>query len=160
MISFSAIVEIIIDQPIEQAFLGIVPIELSKVFTGYGPLPAVSGVSDQVGGWDAEGQTRTVLLSDGSSANERITEYQYPEYFSYTVSRFTGIFRFVTTSANGEWWFEPLSEKQTHVKWRYTYNSRSAVVAPLLWFIVNVFWRGYMNKSLTLTKHYIESNDA
>lgn len=151
-------VETIIDVPREQAFSGIIPIDLSLIFTGFGPLPAVTGVTDQVGGWDAVGQTRSVTLSDGSSAKEIITGYKNPQYFSYTVSGFTGIFRFLTTSANGEWWFEPVSETKTHIKWRYAYNSRSVVAIPLMWFIVNVFWRGYMKKALSLSKYQIESN--
>jgi hypothetical protein len=45
-----------------------VPIDLTSIFTGYGPLPAVTGTKNQTGAWDGAGQTRTVLLSDGSSA--------------------------------------------------------------------------------------------
>jgi hypothetical protein len=73
-------VETIIDVPREQAFLGIVPIDLSSIFTGFGPLPAVTGVTDQAGGWDAVDQTRSVMLSDGSSAKEVIAEYKHPQY--------------------------------------------------------------------------------
>lgn len=47
------------------AFEHIVPIDLSSIFTGYGPLPAVTKTKNQIGGWDAVGQTRTVHLSDG-----------------------------------------------------------------------------------------------
>ncbi len=68
-------------------FEHIVPINLSSVFTGYGPLPAVAGAQNQTGDWDAAGQTRTVLLSDGSSVQELLTKYEHPHYFSYTVWR-------------------------------------------------------------------------
>lgn len=151
-------VEAVIEVPRERAFLGIMPIDLSSIFTGFGPLPAVTGVTDQAGGWDAAGQTRTITLSDGSSAKEVITEYKHPHYFSYTVSGFTGVLRFITTSANGEWWFEPISEDRTHIRWRYAYKSRNVIVTPLLWFIVNVLWKGYMEKALSLSKRQIESN--
>lgn len=79
MASLATTVETIIDVPKEQAFCGIMPIDLSSIFTGFGPLPAVTGVTDQVGGWDAAGQTRSVTLSDGSSAKEEITGYKNPE---------------------------------------------------------------------------------
>lgn len=160
MASLATTVETIVNAPRERAFSGIVPIDLSSIFTGFGPLPAVTGVTDQAGGWDAVGQTRSVTLSDGSSAKEEITGYENPHYFSYTVSGLTGVFRFITTSANGEWWFEPVSEVETHIKWRYAYNSRSVVAIPLLWFIVNVLWRGYMKSALSLSKRQIESNVA
>jgi hypothetical protein len=158
MSSLATTVETVIDVPKERAFRGIAPIDLRSIFTGFGPLPAVTGVADQVGEWDATGQTRSVTLSDGSSAKEEITGYENPHYFSYMVSRFTGVFRFITTSANGEWWFEPVSEAKTHIKWRYAYNSRSVVAIPLLWLIVNVLWRGYMKKALSLSKRQIESD--
>jgi hypothetical protein len=37
------------------AFKHIVPIDLTSIFTGYGPLPAVTGTRNQVGGWDTVG---------------------------------------------------------------------------------------------------------
>jgi hypothetical protein len=150
-------VETVVDVPREQAFLGIMPIDLSTIFIGFGPLPAVTGVTDQTGDWDAAGQTRSVMLSDGSSAREKLTGYKSPGYFSYTVSDFTGVLRFLTTSADGEWWFERVSGTRTHIKWRYAYNPRNVTTAPLLWFIVNVLWRGYMRKALALSKRQIES---
>jgi hypothetical protein len=85
--------------------------------------------------------------------------YWTSNYFSYTVSGFTGVFRFITTSANGEWWFEPVSAK-THIKWRYAYSPRNVAAIPLLWFTVNVLWRGYMKKALSLSKRQIEPNGA
>ena len=160
MTSFSATVQTVVDLPPEQAFLGVVPIDLRKVFPGYGPLPAILGVKDQVGGWDAAGQTRSPQLSDGSFAHEQIVDYRKPEYFSYTVGGFSGAFRFITSSAFGEWWFEPAAPGKTHIRWRYTYHSRHALAVPLLWLIVHLFWRGYMEKSLRLTRRLIEAGAA
>lgn len=76
------------------AFEHIVPIDLSSIFTGYGLLPAVTKTKNQIGDWNVVGQTRTVHLSDGSTAREELTGYKYPSYFSYTVSGFTGSLRF------------------------------------------------------------------
>lgn len=135
-----------------KTFEHIVPIDLPSIFTGHGVLPAVVRTQDQVGGWDAAGQTRTVHLSDGSSAREILTMHSPPDYFSYTVSNFTGILRFFTTSADGEWWFEPLPSGNTLVRWRYAFNPRSILSIPVLWFITKVLWRGYMKKALSLSK--------
>lgn len=138
-------------------FEHIVPIDLASIFKGYGPLPAVTSTQNQTGAWSAAGQTRTVLLSDGSSARELLTKYEYPHYFSYTVSGFTGVLRFLTHSANGEWWFNSdASSDKTHVKWRYAFNARSIFSVPVLWFIVKMLWHGYMNKALALSKFQIE----
>jgi len=135
-----------------------VPIDLTSIFTGYGPLPAVTGTKNQTGAWDGAGQTRTVLLSDGSSAQEILTKYEHPNYFSYTVSDFTGVLRFLATSANGEWWFSSDLSGKTHIKWRYAFNASSFFVVPVLCFITQVLWRGYMRKALGLLKAQIEQS--
>ncbi len=157
MKSYSATVQIDIAALQAAAFDCIVPVDLTSIFTGYGPLPAVVGTRDQTGGWDAAGQTRTVLLAGGSSAHEQITGYTHPSHFSYTVSNFTGILQPLVASAHGEWWFEPgPSAAGTHVKWTYTFTARSPLSAPLVWFIATVLWKGYMDKALRISKAQVE----
>jgi hypothetical protein len=140
------------------AFEHIVPIDLASIFTGYGPLPSVIGIQNQVGAWDTAGQTRKVHFSDNSSAQERLTKCEHPGYFSYTVSNFTSLLRFLTTSAHGEWWFTVGTLGQTHIKWRYEFNARSVLAIPVLWVIINVLWRNYMHQALRLSKEQIERN--
>jgi hypothetical protein len=43
----------------DSTFCFIAPIDLTTIFRGYGPLPAVVGTTDQTGAWDAAGQSRT-----------------------------------------------------------------------------------------------------
>jgi Polyketide cyclase / dehydrase and lipid transport len=142
------------------AFENIVPIDLTAIFTGYGPLPSVTGTQNQVGAWDTAGQTRTVHFSDDSSAQERLTKYEHPGYFSYTVSNFTSLLRFLTTSAHGEWWFTVGTLGQTHIKWRYEFEARSVLAVPVLWVITNVLWRNYMRQALQLSKAQIENDTS
>lgn len=161
MLSIPAIVETEMKTSAAVAFVTIVPIDLTSIFTGYGPLPSVTATSHQTGGWDGAGQTRTVSLSDGSSVNELMTRYDYPNYFSYTVSGFSGMLGWLAESADGEWWFQIVpSSKNVHVKWRYEFKARSIWSVPILWIITNVFWRGYMKKALLLAKAQVESNPA
>jgi len=136
----------------------IAPIDLKTIFTGYGPLAAVKSTQNQVGAWDVAGQTRTVHLSDGSSAQEVLTKYERPNYFSYTVSGFSGALRFLTTSANGQWWFSSTAPGETHVKWHYAFNARSVLAVPILWFIATFLWRNYMRKALLLSRIQVERN--
>lgn len=72
-----------------RAFDIVVPIDLSRIFTRWGPFPGVRGVRDQGGPWDAVGRTRTPLLTDGSTADERITELTAPSSFAYEITEFT-----------------------------------------------------------------------
>lgn len=140
------------------AFEHIVPIDLTSIFKGYGPLPSVTGTQNQVGDWDTAGQTRTVHLSDNSSVQELLTKYEHPRYFSYTVSGFSNVLRFLISSANGEWWFTIGSLGQTDIKWRYAFNERSVLAIPVLWLITNILWRNYMRKVLQLSKAQIENS--
>ena len=56
----------------EHAFKVNVPIDLSLVFKGWGPFPAVRGVENQTGAWDHVGASRNPVLSDGTTANETL----------------------------------------------------------------------------------------
>jgi len=156
MTSLSATVTTEVEVSQIVAFEYIVPIDLTSIFTGYGPLPAVTGTKNQTGAWDGAGQTRTVLLSDGGSTQEMLTKYDHPHYFSYTVDGFTGIFRFLASSAEGEWWFSSTSSDKTHIKWRYAFNAKSVFAVPVLWFITKVLWHNYMHKALQLFKAQVE----
>ena len=48
-------------------------VDLSLVFKGWGPFPAVRGVRNQTGAWDKPGISRNPILSDGSVASEKLT---------------------------------------------------------------------------------------
>src|SRR4030081_1017558 len=106
MRSTVATVQMTIEASIEDVFDYIVPINLTSIFTGYGPLPAVTETRDQTGSWDAAGRSRTVVFSDRSSAQESLTGYEYPNHFTYRIRDFTGMLRFFTSEARGEWRFE------------------------------------------------------
>jgi hypothetical protein len=110
-------------------------------------LRPVAGSIDQTGAWDAAGQSRTILLSDGSRAHEKLTNYSRPQHFSYIVSGFTGMLRFLTLRARGEWHFEEHSGG-TSVRWSYTFEARSVFTFPLLFAVVRPLWQAYMRKAL------------
>lgn len=141
--------------PRAQAFAHIVPINLPAIFTGYGPLPAVTATREQTGAWDAAGQTRTVQLSDGSTARERLTAYELPQYFAYTVSEFSGVLRFLAREARGEWWFVERGSGRTGIRWRYEFRPRYWLAVPLLALITRLLWRGYMAKALRLARQQL-----
>ena len=129
------------------AFAAIAPVDLTRIFTGMGPLPAVVGTRDQTGAWDHVGATRTVQLSDGSEAREAITAYEAPAHFGYRLDAFTGPLRLVAEGADGAWWFSAAGAGGTDVRWTYVFAPRAgrrwlvrAAVAPL--------WRAYARRVL------------
>jgi hypothetical protein len=136
--------------PIE-AFCHIVPIDLTSIFRGYGLLPAVIRIAAQTGNWDTIGQTRIVHLSDGSYAQERLTQYHQPRYFAYVVSDFSGALGFLVASATGEWWFESddASVDRTLIRWNYTFMPKSWFAVPILWIVNKFLWAGYMRSIMS-----------
>ncbi|WP_411880844.1 SRPBCC family protein [Polaromonas sp. YR568] len=158
MPSTAATVTTSIEAPAEKAFLHIVPIALASIFTGYGPLPSVTGTLDETGPWDAAGRSRTVVFSDGSSARETLVSYEYPSRFAYRITGFTGVLRFLASEAHGEWWFESVPGRSaTSVRWRYEFISRSGILKPLVGLFTRTLWRGYMGKALRLARAQVEA---
>jgi hypothetical protein len=99
-----------------------------------------------------------VVFSDGSSARESLTGYEYPNRFTYRITAFTGALRFLAREARGEWWFETLpGHSATTVRWRYEFVSRSRLLAPLVGLFTRSLWRGYMAKALRLSRAQVEA---
>ena len=120
---------------------------LPKVLTGYGPVPAVVGTADRTGPWDVPGSSRTVLLADGGSAHEEVTDYRAGQYFAYRVSAFTNPLRLLVRHARGEWTFAPAAGG-TRVCWTYTFVASNRLAAVPLAAVAQLLWRGYMDVCL------------
>jgi hypothetical protein len=141
---------------VETAFDVIVPIDLPRICRGFGPLPAVVATADQTGEWDHVGASRVVKLSDGRQANERITAYDRPRYFAYTVGPFEeGPLRHVIVEAHGEWWFTARDATSTAIRWTYTFRPRR-YFTPVARFVIAPLWRGYAKRALALAIDEIE----
>ena len=136
-------------------FETIVPIDLTLVFTGFGPLPAVVGRRDQTGPWNQVGASRVVELSDGTEAQEQITAHEPYSYFAYRVGRFTGPLRLAASHADGQWWFAEVGEQQTHIRWSYRVRL-DTLLAPAAQPILPRVWRLYARRVLKLAIAEVE----
>jgi hypothetical protein len=142
--------------PPESAFAIVMPIDLATIFTGYGPLPAVTRTIDQTGPWNQVGVSRKPVLSDGTMAFEQITEYAPPSSFAYEVSGFTNVLGRLVTGARGGWQFSASADGGTEIVWTYAFRPRpwrralvAVAIAPL--------WRRYMRRALGLAVEQIPS---
>jgi polyketide cyclase/dehydrase/lipid transport protein len=124
-----------------------VPIELARMFTGFGPLPAVVGTRDQTGDWDHVGAARTVELADGSEVREQITAHEAPSHFAYRLSGFTGALRLLVAHVDGAWWFSDAEGGDTHVRWMYVFQPRAGR-ATLVRATVGPLWSAYARRAL------------
>lgn len=114
-----------------------------------GVLPAVVEVRDQKGGWDAAGQTRTIVLSDGGTVLETLRSAEAPR-FVYDLTHFTGLFGLLVANAHSEWVVtagDGDAAKTTSIVWTYAFTSkpwRGFLIAP----IVRLAWAPYMRRVL------------
>lgn len=117
----------------------------TRFYPRWGVLPAVVGVRGQTGHWDAVGETRTLVLSDGGTVTETITSAQSP-VFSYDLSRFTGAFGHLVVGARARWRVTPDGDG-SRIDWTYGFEplpGRGALVAA----IVRLAWAPYMRRVL------------
>jgi len=144
--------------PPNRAFDIIVPIDLSLVFKGWGPFPAVRGVNNQTEAWDHAGPSRNPELSDGSTATERLTEYTAGHSFAYELTEFTNVLRWLVDGVRGEWTFTPDGDG-TVIRWTYEFK-------PLRgrYFLVRKglapLWRRYMQESVEAAARVAEERQA
>ena len=141
------------DLPPDRAFDAAV--DLSLVFKGWGPFPAVLGIRNQTGPWDHAGASRNPMLSDGSTATEKLTEYMPGHSFAYELTGFTNtVLRGLVYCVRGEWTYTP-DGSGTVIRWTYEFKPLRRrgwlvrhVLAPL--------WRHYMQASVEAAAHVVE----
>jgi hypothetical protein len=140
----------------QATFDAIVPIELPRIFRGFGPLPAVRSTRDQSGDWDHAGASRVVELSDATEVGEQITAYERPRYFAYRVGPFeAGPLRRLVVDATGEWRFSACGGgSATAIEWTYTFRPRP-FARPVVALIARL-WHAYAERALALAIYDVE----
>ncbi|MEM9701542.1 MAG: SRPBCC family protein [Planctomycetota bacterium] len=137
-----------------EAFERLITADVTTLVTGYGPLPAATGVRDAAGVWGDVGSCRTVTMSDGSSANERVLTATSPDRpdpegrFTYRVDGYTNALRWFASHSDGDWRFRSDERGGTRIRWKYTFQPRSIWLAPALWLLLAGPVRGYMKAIL------------
>lgn len=115
----------------------------------YGLLPPIREVRDQSGPWERPGQTRTIVLADGGTMRERLTEVERPERFDYVLTDFTGALRPLVSHVDGSWAFAP-EGTGVRITWSWTLHPTSTYAARVL-PLVGRMWRGYARQALEQT---------
>jgi len=146
MVSTSATVDAVTIAPLERAWQISTPLTPVGFYPRFGPLPAVIEVRDQTGAWDAAGQTRQLMLSDGGSVIEHLELVDAPHRFEYRLSDFQKLFGRLVSGARAEWSYTTVSGG-TSIRWAYTFEPypRARLVVGL---IVRLFWAPYMRRVL------------
>jgi hypothetical protein len=138
-------------------FERIMPIDLTLIFKGWGPLPAVVGIDNQPPCWDRAGLSRNPRFSDGGTADEKLSECDPPHSFAYEISGFTNSLGWMVDRIRGEWTMTP-DGNGTLVRWTYSFYPLPGrrflirtVLAPL--------WRRYAEQVLAAAIDIVERHD-
>lgn len=124
----------------------IAPIDLTTVFRSVAPFPGVAGVENQTETWDHPGPVRNPRFTDGSRANEQLTEYVPGACFAYQLTGFTNALSKLAVGIRGEWTFTP-DGAGTLIRWSYEFKPlpgrRFILAGPFA-----PLWRRYMSAAL------------
>lgn len=111
----------------------------------YAAIPPVTQVRDQ-GTWDAAGQTRTIVLGDGGTLLETLTEVDRPHAFGYRLTDVTGPMKPLVTSIDGRFTFEPAGTG-VRVTWSWTVHPRGRLGSAAMPVFARM-WRPYARIAL------------
>jgi Polyketide cyclase / dehydrase and lipid transport len=130
----------------DRTFEVLTPIDPSRFYGRFGPIPATIKVTDQTGAWDGVGQSRVLHLSDGSQLTETTKEVDEPRRFVYELTHFTKLFGALVSYARAEWDFDA-AEGGTRIRWSYTFHGQPAR-GWIIFLIVKLAWAPYMRRVL------------
>lgn len=121
------------------------PDRFPALFTGFGPIPALSGI--RLHGPLAVGSTRRVHSADGSVLTERVTELDPPVRHAYTLTGFRPPILWLVTQGRAVWTFTG-HEFGAHVRWDYEFTVAKRWLSPAAALVVHVFMRRAMHRCL------------
>lgn len=126
----------------------------AKIVRKRGLIPGVRAVAGRTAAWSETGQTRTLTLSDGSTAVEKLVALD-PDGYRYRITDFSGPFRFIVKEANARFAVAPRGDGSM-LTWTYEFTPKGSLAAAILSFLVDSQWNGFMDAALQRLKEDIE----
>ncbi|HEX2895586.1 MAG TPA: SRPBCC family protein [Marmoricola sp.] len=124
----------------ESAFQCLADAPLEDLFTTRsGLIPRVRGCEGQQGPWGTVGQTRTVVLDDGSRNVETLVAVDPPSDYRYTLTDFTGPMKLLVRKVEGRFTYVPEGDG-TRATWSWTLHPTSPL-ARLAFPLLGASWR-------------------
>lgn len=132
----------------DDAYRTVIGLPLPQLFARrFGPMPPIREVRGQDGEWGTVGQTRTIVLADGGTLHETLTETDPPSAFGYRIDEVTGPMRPLVDHVEGRWSFDPVGDGGVRITWTWDLHPRSPLTARLL-PVLERFWNGYADRAL------------
>jgi hypothetical protein len=124
----------------DAAFQCLADAPLEELFTTRsGLIPRVRGCEGQDGPWGTVGQTRTVVLDDGSRNVETLVAVDRPGDYRYTLTDFTGPMKLLVRKVDGRFTYAP-EGGGTRATWSWTLHPTSPL-ARLAFPLLGASWR-------------------
>jgi len=131
---------------VERAFDLILPHPLPLLFDRrYAAIPPIREVRDQSGSWDQPGETRTILLADGGTMRETLTEIRRGTRFGYHIDQVTGPMKPLVSSLEGAWAFEPAGTG-VRITWSWSLQPRGRLGSAAMPAFRRM-WQGYARQA-------------
>jgi hypothetical protein len=131
---------------VARSFDIVLPLPLPYLFAHrYAAIPPVTAVRDQ-GSWDTAGQTRTIVLGDGGTILETLTDVDRPHAFGYRLTDITGPMKVLATAIDGRFTFDPAGAG-VRVTWAWTVHPRGRLGALAMPVFARM-WRPYARIAL------------
>ncbi len=147
----------IVNAPAHDVFSAAISIDARELIQKHGIMPGISDVDGHDAPWTALGDIRLQKMSDGSSVREELIALTPDETFGYHLTGFTGALAPLVKGARADWHFTQVSAAKTKIDWTYVFTPASLAAEPVLWFIVKLFWPGYLKAALRRVKEKAES---
>lgn len=149
-----------VNAPARAAFDAAASIDARALIRKHGPLPGIVDVDGHDAPWSATGEVRRHTLSDNSSVREELVAFTPGQTFAYRLTEFTGPFAPLVKSARADWHFTQAGQSKSKIDWTYAFTPTSAAAEPILWFIVKLFWPGYLKAALARVKQKAEAEQT
>lgn len=135
---------------LESAFKTPILCDVSKVHTGYGPMPRITHTAHDEN-WGQPGSNKKVYAAKswtqkgGFISVDRVIERVENKYWKIQIDEFQswmlGFYKFV-----GEWKTTELAPDKIQIDYTYTLHSKSPFFYPFNWLFTKLFWRTYMKR--------------
>lgn len=131
----------------QDAFDRLLALPLPSLFARrFGPISPVREVRDAPPSWDSTGQSRLVVLTDGSTAREELTSVDPPHGYGYTLGELTGPLKLLVERVEGRWGVEPVGTG-ARITWAWTVHPNGPV-GELAMPLFEWLWHGYARQAL------------
>lgn len=110
------------------------------------------------GPYNDTGATRKVFFDNGDSIVEELLTHNSPLNYSYSVTKFSNAFRFLTKAAYGQLWFD-VNDDKTRITWEYSFTYRNFFARIIIALFMSLIYKQFMQQALNYAKGVIENKD-